>query len=97
MLILLSLGGVSGVVSILVLQKQESDTMLDSSQSFFRRTFSCDFGNSGIALLSNEVNDSEVLSIGGDFFPEISAVASIKKHQRFSSFDQTVWRKKSKR
>lgn len=33
MLILLSLGGVFDVVSILVLQKQESDTMLDSSHS----------------------------------------------------------------
>lgn len=95
MLILLSLGGVSVWVSTLVLQKQKSDAMFDSSQSFFRRTFSCEFGNS--ALLSNEVNDSEVLSIGGDSFPEISAVASIKKRQRFSSSDQTLWRKKSKR
>lgn len=97
MLILLSLGGVSDWVSILVLQKQKSDTVFDSSQSFFRRTFSCEFGNSGVALLSNEVNDSEVLSIGGDSFPAISAVASIKKRQRFSSSDQTLWRKKSKR
>lgn len=43
---------------------------------------SCEFGNSGIALLSNEDNDSEVLSIGGDSFPEISFVASIKEKKK---------------
>lgn len=40
---------------------------------------SCEFGNSAIALLSDEDNDSEVLSIGGDSFPEIAFVASVKK------------------
>lgn len=40
---------------------------------------SCEFGNSGIALLSNEDNDSEVLSIGDYSFPEISFVACVKK------------------
>lgn len=63
MLLLLSSGDVSDWVSFLVLQKQESDTMLDSSLSLLRRMLSCKFGNSGIALLSNEDNDFEVLSI----------------------------------
>lgn len=64
---------------------------------FSRRTLSCEFGNSGIVVLSNDENDSEVLSVGGDSFPEISFVAIIKQCQRFSSSDQTIWRKKSKR
>lgn len=64
---------------------------------FSKRMLSCEFGNSGIALLSNDDNDSQVLSTGGDSFPEISFVASIKQCQRYFSFDQTIWRKKSKR
>lgn len=36
MLILLSLGGVSDWVSVLVLQNQESNTMLDSNHSLFK-------------------------------------------------------------
>lgn len=46
---------------------------------FLRRMLFCEFGNSEIALLSNEDNDSEVLSIGGDSFPEISFVTCVEK------------------
>lgn len=56
----------------------------------------CEFGNSGIGLLSNEDNDSEGLSIGGDSFPEISAVAIVKNARTFPPLTRLFGERRAK-